>query len=341
MTLRILADDLTGALDSAAAFAGDVPVHLDAPPADDTAPVSVVATATRDVAPEALASMLAPSLAWLRGADVAFKKVDSLLRGNSFAECAWLAREGGFARIIFAPAFPRQGRTTADGRAWVTQPGSAQVQRIAEGSIAEAFSDAFSGLDAPELWVPDVRSDDDLQRIAAMSMQPASRAWLWCGSAGLAQALARVRGLEAATEPLAPAAAPLMLVSASHHAVVRRQWAALGAEMSSDFRMLNLAPLERLAPAEAAALLASQTQALVETAPKPGTLIVVGGDTLRALCRASGALSLRAAPSPRAGWGRARIVGGRWDGVVCHSRSGAFGADDDLQEIVRSLLPMR
>ena len=30
--VRILADDLTGALDTAAAFAGEVPVYLDAPP---------------------------------------------------------------------------------------------------------------------------------------------------------------------------------------------------------------------------------------------------------------------------------------------------------------------
>ena len=68
-------------------------------------------------------------------------------------------------------------------------------------------------------------------------------------------------------------------------------------------------------------------------------MIVVGGDTLRALCRATGAQSLRAQASPRPGWGRARWVGGRWDGVDCHARSGAFGADDDLLSIVRALSP--
>ena len=62
--MRILADDLTGALDTAAAFAGEVPVYLDAPAAVDASPcpVSVVATATRDVPVDSLPRLLAPSL---------------------------------------------------------------------------------------------------------------------------------------------------------------------------------------------------------------------------------------------------------------------------------------
>jgi uncharacterized protein YgbK (DUF1537 family) len=337
MKLRILADDLTGALDSAAAFAGEVPVHLDAPSGgDDPAPVSVVATATRDVAPDALPSMLEPSLDWLRGADVAFKKVDSLLRGNTYAECAWLARQGGFERIVFAPAFPKQGRSTVDWRAWVTQPGSSLPQPIGERSIA----DAFAGLDPPEVWVPDVRSDDDLRRVAALSTRGSSRRWLWCGSAGLAQAFASVHGIQARVEAFAPAALPLMLVSASHHAVVRRQWVRLEAAAPSlpGLVTFDLSPAERLSPEQAAALLARQAEAIARHDPEPATLIVVGGDTLRALCRATAAQSLRARASPRPGWGRARWVGGRWDGVDCHSRSGAFGADDDLLSIARELL---
>jgi hypothetical protein len=52
---------LTGALDSAAAFGPAVTVHLDrtGAAADDTAPVEVVATATRDVRPADLSAALA------------------------------------------------------------------------------------------------------------------------------------------------------------------------------------------------------------------------------------------------------------------------------------------
>ncbi len=72
-TIRILADDLTGALDTAAAFAGEVPVWIDRPGdhvGDDDVAVSVVATGTRDVARSELEPLLAPNVAWLRAADV-------------------------------------------------------------------------------------------------------------------------------------------------------------------------------------------------------------------------------------------------------------------------------
>ncbi len=333
-TLRILADDLTGALDSAATFAGEVPVFLDAPGAPEGSGVSVVATATRDMPAAELPALLAPSLPWLRGADVAFKKVDSLLRGNTFVECAHVA--SGFDRVVFAPAFPQQGRLTHDGRAWVEQPGASMSQPIGERPIAEAFA----GLPLPEVWVPDARSDDDLRRIAALSLQEASRGWLWCGSAGLAQALAEVHGLRSAgAAPIVPSAPPVMLVSASHHAVSRRQWARLRGAVapSADLALFDLSPAERLSPTQAAELLARQTGEIAAGPVRPATLIVVGGDTLRALCQASGARSLLAQASPRAGWGRARLVGGRWDGVPVFSRSGAFGDDEDLVEIVGAL----
>ena len=92
--IRILADDLTGALDTAAAFTGDIPVFIDHPPARGDsfwgAPVSVLATPTRDIPVEQLPDYLEPTLAWLRSGDIAYKKVDSLLRGNTFDEIAYL-----------------------------------------------------------------------------------------------------------------------------------------------------------------------------------------------------------------------------------------------------------
>jgi uncharacterized protein YgbK (DUF1537 family) len=102
-----------------------------------------------------------------------------------------------------------------------------------------------------------------------------------------------------------------------------------------DLALLDLAPIDALAPQEAANLLARQLEAIVRAAPRPAALIVVGGDTLRALCIAAGARGLSAGASSRAGWGCARLIGGAWDGVACHSRSGAFGGPDDLSTMVR------
>jgi hypothetical protein len=77
--------------------------------------------------------------------------------------------------------------------------------------------------------------------------------------------------------------------------------------------------------------------AIVTTRPRPTNLVVVGGDTLLALCRAADVRSLQASASPRAGWGRAHLVGGLWDGLTCYSRSGAFGPPDDLRALLAAL----
>lgn len=382
--IRLLADDLTGALDSAAAFAGSIAVHLDkAPPAQSMAGaeagVIAVATPTRDVPPDTLPQRLASVLDWLAGGDLAFKKIDSLLRGNTFAECAWLARAGGFDGLVFAPAFPAQGRVTQAGQHYLLAPANtAMAGRTPVGApLAEAFAplglqvhagEAPAGPmagDGPQVWVPDILTDADLRALASRTL---SGRWLWCGSAGLAHALAAALGRAPARDGSAPAAgsspagpARLLMLGASHHAVVRRQWqhlrmawpAALHVEagheqqlaaahqaMAADFDVaaLELSPRDALSPAQAAALLEHQLDELVSRVRRPARLLVVGGDSLLALCRASGAAYLRTRPAARAGWGHAVLAGGAWDGVDCHSRSGAFGGEDDLSAMLRQAL---
>jgi D-threonate/D-erythronate kinase len=371
--VRILADDLTGALDTAAAFAGDVPVYLDAPPAVDaiSGPVAVVATATRDVPAGSLPRLLAPSLPWLVDAGLAFKKVDSLLRGNTFVECAHVACAGGFGRVVFAPAFPQQGRVTIDGWQCVVPPGEPLANRQPVGDALPATVFSALGLtvsppaepssDRLSVWIPEVRSEDDLARVAALSTRAEARRWLWCGSAGLAHAIAAIRHLAPSTRRVAPPRGipgPVLLISASRHPVAQAQWNAVRASRQGaivtvhgqpaalqaacramrttfDLALLDLAPAEALSPREAASLLTRQLEAIVRAAPRPAALVVVGGDTLRTLCVAAGARGLSAGASSRAGWGCARLIGGVWDGVACHSRSGAFGGPDDLSTMVR------
>lgn len=374
---RVLADDLTGALDSAAAFAGAGPVpvalvHDDAPAPASAAPLSAAAaraqrvqarcTGTRDVPAASLPARLAPHLAWLQPAHddqgahpaQAFKKIDSLLRGNTFAEIAWLAHHGRFDRVVLAPAFPDQGRFTCAGRHWVAAPHEPTAPRSYEHpqpllqSLAEAGLDAQA--DPTHIWIPDITCDADLDQLAALSRQPGAERWLWCGSAGLAWALARAAGLAptnaAGASPATPAApmkAPALVASASRHAVLRTQWQRLvrrndaGPPRTAAWHLRDLAEPHPLSPADAAARLQREAQRLVRDEPRPGALVVVGGDTLLALCEASGAHGLAAGPGPRAGWGAARLEGGRWDGVPCFSRSGAFGADDDLCDLLDSL----
>jgi uncharacterized protein YgbK (DUF1537 family) len=362
--LRILADDLTGALDCAAAFGAGVPVHLGHPAMESqsTIAIDIVATATRDVPPTELATLLEPSLSWLRGAEVAFKKIDSLLRGNTFDEVDWLARQGGFQGVAMVPAFPAQHRITKQGQQWWRKP-DGSVDPVAE-SISHSLQARGwrieTGHNPPNLqseatvWIPDVLTDQDLDAVAEFALH--TTGWLWCGSAGLAHALARRLPARPPAAIDVPATGQIVFVSASHHTVTREQWRVLRSSSfpamyfsGEDLHTLNSGSINHpllidlsseapLSAAQAATLLRAQCRVIADYVSRPRALVVVGGDTLLALCRALGANSLISETAlDRSGWGCARLSGGAWDGLVCHTRSGAFGAANDLLEVMNLL----
>jgi uncharacterized protein YgbK (DUF1537 family) len=91
---------------------------------------------------------------------------------------------------------------------------------------------------------------------------------------------------------------------------------------------------ERLSRAEAAQRIAHEMTALIAAFDPPGTLIVAGGETLKALCVALGAQALQVAGRIVPGLPRSILQGGRWAGVEVISKSGAFGT----RELWRDLL---
>jgi len=121
-SLKLLADDLTGALDTAAEFVGlfgPLPVVWPAISLAPDVPSFVIDSGTRELgADEAFAfvSEIAPRLA---GADIAYKKIDSRLRGPWVAELEACLATGAWDACILAPAFPHQDRRTFEGRQYV------------------------------------------------------------------------------------------------------------------------------------------------------------------------------------------------------------------------------
>ena len=114
MVLRLLADDLTGALDSAARFVplvGPVPVSWRV---DDLPATAAIDAGTRDRDAATAQATMERLVPLLRGATIAFKKIDSLLRGHVAIELAACMRH--FDHCVLAPAFPFQGRITRNGR---------------------------------------------------------------------------------------------------------------------------------------------------------------------------------------------------------------------------------
>jgi D-threonate/D-erythronate kinase len=135
--VRIVADDLTGALDAAAPLvgvAGPMAVIWDENGAAAIEERGSFALDTesrdREVPPASL-------LAALRGAELAYKKIDSLLRGRTVDEIAACLEGGGFASAVIAPAFPAQQRITRDGRQYWRPTATAAWQPVEVDLMAE------------------------------------------------------------------------------------------------------------------------------------------------------------------------------------------------------------
>ncbi|MFL6055165.1 MAG: four-carbon acid sugar kinase family protein, partial [Actinoallomurus sp.] len=120
--LVIVADDLTGAGDSAAPFAAHSSVAIAVAAEADWPAADIVAvdTDSRYAAQEVAAERVTAALR--RTADSgarAFKKIDSLLRGNVAAEvraaATALAGSRRPALAVVAAAFPATGRITRNG----------------------------------------------------------------------------------------------------------------------------------------------------------------------------------------------------------------------------------
>ncbi|MGX9963498.1 four-carbon acid sugar kinase family protein [Roseomonas sp. F4] len=346
--LCLLADDLTGALDTAAeltGLCGPVPVRWDGAPARDGS--LALDTGTREAGRDAAAKRLRDWAPALRGADIAFKKIDSLLRGQVAAELAACLAGGTWAHCILAPAFPAQGRITRGGQVLARQAegGWAAVRTELIAALrAEALQPRLARHDAPllpGLSIFDADSDADLARIAALGRAAAGPV-LWCGSGGLARALAG----ETVARTSTTLRGPVLGLFGSDQPTTARQLAACGphwirladggeAAAANVARQLTKTGCVLVRPelpegldrAEAARRIAALAADLLRRLPQPGTLLAAGGETLRAICDSLGTQALEATGLVSAGVPRSIMRGGAWDGVEVISKSGAFGGD--------------
>ena len=198
-TVRLLADDLTGALDTAAELVrltgpiqvfwhGAIPSQLPANAAFDSG--------TRELS-SVDAAALATGLARLMdGADIAYKKIDSLLRGPTLAEIAAFLRAGPWStacsrRPSLIRAAPREADASTHATRRAAGPTSAAtLSRLCARWVSRRLRATSAKSCRPGVCVFDAETDDDLRAVAETARR-APRTVLWCGSGGLAQALAR------------------------------------------------------------------------------------------------------------------------------------------------------
>ncbi len=299
--LRLLADDLTGALDSAVAFVRAFgPLEVGDEGAEGTS--LVLDSATRELSTrEAMARVrrLSPMLGTAPGR-LTFFKVDSLLRGHAGAELAVILAANAYSRVVIAPALPAQGRATRDGRQVMN--GQATGEEIAATLRAHGHALLLRkpGDRAERISLFDAETDADLDRIVRDTLAlPGST--LWVGTGGLAAALGRALPVKAIAPVLAPPMPLLGFVGTDHPVMqtqlsgVRRLRIGDDGVTSETLRRIHVALRECNAifvtcdlpqgmPRDAAhRLIARSFAECLAPMPRPGTLFASGGETLRAL----------------------------------------------------------
>ena len=302
----ILADDLTGAADCAAAFARrGLAASVAWGGGGAEAAVLALDLDSRRSGPEAAAAGHLAALGRHGGADRAvFKKIDSTLRGQPAAEIAAVARGlGGNALAIVAPAFPAMGRTTLGGAVrvhggpledtalWAREGGCATaylpslldgvglraavapLDVVRGGALAAAIGRLMA--EGARAVVCDALTQADLDGIAAAT-RPWASGVFWAGSGGLASALAGLAGDGAAAARPAVVGGILVVVGsmaeASRAASVR-----LAADPGMVVERVGAGTLAgpegaawRAAGRRLAEALAEGGDALVEIAAEPG-----------------------------------------------------------------------
>jgi uncharacterized protein YgbK (DUF1537 family) len=337
----LIADDLSGACDSAVAFRihgfSACVVLADAELPHVTCDLIGYSTETREAEEQdATAKVAAACRLFQRcGPPVLFKKIDSTLRGPWAAELATVMRTLGVERAILNPAFPEQGRVVESGEVFVV---SAGVDRRPVAQIP----------DLPGVEVSGARTQDELDALVKGVFR-GGEIPLICGSGGIALSVAAVlaqrlgRNRVAPPKPERKSGSPLLLIG-TDHPVTQQQVTHLVNGGRADVQSLN--NLDRCAGTRPV-LVNVDWPASLDFQPlehaigsgRFGALILSGGSTARTVLEALGAgrIDLLGQFGPGLPWGR--IQGGVAGGLLVAVKSGGFGRNDTLEMILRCFSP--
>ncbi len=373
----LVADDLTGATDSAVEFAAaGWSAHLlrgpDAQPVmtDSVPSLLAVVTGVRPVADDLAAERTAEAVQDLlaRGCDRLYLKIDSTMRGSVAGQLrgaltAWSSAHPG-ATALLCPAFPGQGRTVVKGRVLVdgvavadsaaavdpvTPVVDSQLAHLVPGSTATTLAELRSRLpgrigvsDSPVAFV-DAASDADLAAIAAC-VDGLGPAWVAAGSAGLAAAIARQwSGGRSRSSSVAvrPSGRILIGVSSLHPIALGSVETLRGAMTTWDAHGRPAVDVltTPAARADAATVAAGFGERVAEQLASASydALVLVGGDGAAAALDRIGATAVTVHSALAPGVPLGTIVGGAADGMCVVTKSGGFGNTDSLIQIIDRL----
>lgn len=384
--LAIIADDLTGAADTGIAFAWQATTLIALSPHTAPADVLVLSTESRDLPRAEAYARVRAVTARVSDATWIYKKIDSTLRGDPAGELAEVLNTLSETRALVAPAFPAQGRTTRNGQQHVDGvplEHSAFAYAVSTSNLVTLFghiapatliplevvragpATIYARLADARLILADADTDADLDAIAEAALRAQIR--VWCGSAGLARALARRVALTPTAPPphiTAERRGITLAVIGSRHPRTREQIEFARAQgiaiVQADARVLTSEPhagivatRERLMHIERATILTTVglDDALVEgrviatrlaqtivplvAHGHIGTLVLSGGDIAAAVCHALDADALWLRSEIEAGVPEGVLLGGTGAGMPVVTKAGGFGSAATLWNAMR------
>ncbi|GHC59531.1 four-carbon acid sugar kinase family protein [Neogemmobacter tilapiae] len=333
LQVAIIADDLTGALDSAAPFAAMglrtvVLTGLEALPQAEGADVVALSLASREIPVGQAAARAEAAARALGGAVWLFKKIDSRLKGHVAAEVAAVAAVRGATRILACPAVPDLGRFVLGGAL------------VGQGvAVPLPVAPALAPL---PVEAPDVRGEADLEALMA-SLTPDV---LLVGARGLASALARRLAKGAA--PVPPLPGPLVILVGSRDPITLAQvelarqepgveWIAAPDGQVPQDAMPGATLLLQAMPgagATGAAVSARLAKGLPVHLTARRGLLITGGETAGAVLAHLGLQALEVQGEVLPGLPLCRPLGAM-EHLTIVTKSGGFGDVDALQRLIR------
>lgn len=247
----ILADDMTGALDTAIKFAerGAKTIVINAQSAEELDSclheyyeVISINTATRHLSSSRAYNIIYNLSSSLleRGVKYIYKKTDSVLRGNIAAELEALKNAAKVPFIPFVPAHPRMGRTVEGGIMYVdgipleeTPLADDPFCHLSGSCVGDIFSSSKLNVEYPvspscapekagkEIFIYDSKSEEDLCTIAVLLMK--KNIHVLSGCAGFASAFAENFTFEKKRVESLPPIFPLLILCGSVSAVSKTQ----------------------------------------------------------------------------------------------------------------------
>lgn len=343
----VIADDLTGLLDSTAVFASRglrtliarTPQQLAGCPVRDVDVIGVC-TSSRHLSPKQAADIVCRAIETAPGPvpPILFKKIDSRMKGNVIAETQALIARTGRSRLLICPAIPHLGRFTRDEM--VIGTGVAAPLPIQTTDIGGST----------EVAVPDALSQDMLDAAAADTLAEPSRSLL-IGAQGLAESVAAFLRPHGRAEQISHLSSPFLMAMGSRDPISCAQASHLqqtggvtmitapNGQVSMPVSPDKAYPLmvqmtagaEPLDPADAAQSFAATIAGLTR-ADGIRTLFACGGDTADAILAdlGIGLMEVRGELAP--GIAVARALGK--DGLNIVTKSGGFGGATALSVLV-------